>query len=134
MAFVHGRGTVVIINGVDISAFTNNTEDADVHDAHDVSCYGADRKGWAYGLGDGKITISGIHDDTSVGPRKVLKALKNNRTIAPFIFRPSGTGVGKQQTSVNVLVETYTDTSPIAGMITWKSVLQMSGTLTETDQ
>ena len=134
MSFVHGKNTVIIINGTDISAFCNSTEDADTNDMHEVTTYGAARKAYASGLGDGVFTLGGFHDDTSSGPRKVLKALQRNGTLSTFVFRPSGTGVGKQQSSVSVFVKSYTDTAPAGGMITWKSTLQMSGALNEADQ
>lgn len=134
MGFVHGKGTVVIFNGVNISAFTNNTEDADDTDTHDVTCYGAARKAYIAGLGDGKFTLQGTHDDGATGPRKVIKAAKRAGSIVPFIYRPSGTGAGLQQSSVSVIVQAYTDTSPVAGVVAWKAVLQMTGDINENDQ
>ena len=41
MAFTHGRHTVIIIDGNNISAFSDNTEENDETDVHDVTTYGS---------------------------------------------------------------------------------------------
>jgi len=134
MALNHGRLTVVIFNALDISGFTNTAEMADEDDMHDTTCFGAARKAYASGLGDGKFTIGGVHNSGSTGPRKILKGVKATKLPAPFVYRPEGTGSGKAQSSVSVLVMSYVDTSAVADMVRWKAVLQMTGDLTETDQ
>ena len=134
MAFKHGKDTVVLFNGTDISAFTNNTEDNDETENHDVTCYGAVRKAYTAGLGDGKFTISGTHNDSANNPRAVIKPVKAAGTAVTFVYRAEGTGSGKSQSSVSVLVSNYVQTSPVAGVVTWKAELQMTGALDETDQ
>lgn len=134
MGYVSGENTVVTINATDISAFTNNTDFDDTHEVYDTTCYGAQRKTKKAGLGDGTIKISGIYDDGAGGPRTVLKALKAAKAAVTFIYRPEGTGSGLAQDSVSVIVSSYKEGDPVAGMITWESVLEMTGALTSTDQ
>lgn len=134
MAFIHGRGTVITIDSDDISAFTNSNEMTDDSDMHDVSCFGAVRKAYQSGLGDGQFVIGGVYDDGAGGPRAVLRAIKTAGLPVVFVYRPEGTGSGKAQTSVSVLVKQYSETDPVADMITWKCTLQMTGAITETDQ
>jgi len=134
MTFRHGKDTVVLFNAVDISQFCNNTEENDETENHDVTCYGAVRKAYVAGLGDGKFTISGTHNDSANNPRAVIKPIKAAGTAVTFVYRSEGTGSGLQQSSVSVLVANYVQTSPVAGTVTWKAELQMTGTLTETDQ
>jgi hypothetical protein len=134
MAFRHGRHTVVTIDGTDLSTSTNSTDFNDGTDSHDVTCYGASRKAYHAGLGDGKITISGVHNDDATGPRAVLKPLKTAGSVVPFVFRPEGTGSGKAQSAVDVIVVAYNESAPVADMIKWTAELQMSGDLDETDQ
>lgn len=138
MAANHSRLTVVIIAGIDISTSTNTAEMADEDEMHDTTCFGAVRKAYLAGLGDGKFTIGGVHNSGSTGPRKVLKGLKASQKVtglpSTFVYRPEGTGSGKAQSSVGVFVAQYTDTSNVADVYRWKAVLQMSGALDETDQ
>jgi hypothetical protein len=134
--FVHGKNTFISVNAVDLSDRTKQTEFNDAYDKHDTTTYGPtrERKIWQLGLGDGTITISGTYSTGSTSPRKVLKPLMKARTEVPFVFRPEGTGSGKQQSTVNVLVTSYKDTAPVADMIAWQAELQMTGDLDEADQ
>lgn len=134
MAFVHGRNTVVKLNNVDLSAFTNSTSFGDETDTHDTTTYGRDRKTYAGGLGDGTITIGGTHDNGVSGPRATIKPLKAAGAAVPFVFRPDGTGSGKQQSTVNVIISSYNESAPVADMIAWTCEMQMTGALDETNQ
>lgn len=134
MAFTHGRLTVIKINGSDISAFSDNTEENDGVDTHDVTTYGAARKAYAAGLGDGMFTISGTHDNTAQGPRSVIKPLMAAGNAVPFVFRPEGTGSGLPEETVNVIVKSYKQTNAVADMVKWSAELQMTGALVEIDQ
>lgn len=134
MAFAHGRDTVVKLNDVDLSLFTNATTFNDSTDSHDVTCYGADRKAYNSGLGDGTVTIAGVYDDGATGPRATIKPLKAAGTAVTFLFQPEGTGSGKAESSVSVIVTAYNESAPVADMISWTAELQMTGDLTETDQ
>lgn len=134
MAFTHGRLTVVIINAVDLSVFTDSTEENDGIDTHDVTAYGAVRKAYASGLGDGTFSIGGTHDNGVAGPRAVLKPIMAAGVDVQFTYRPEGTGVGKPQNRVQVIVKSFKSSSPVADMCKWTSELQMTGVLDETDQ
>lgn len=134
MTFVHGKDTVLTIDGDDISIYTNSSSWEDSSDKHDVSCYGAERKAYAYGLGDGTLSMEGVYDNTAAGPKAILEGIKDAGALVTLIRRPEGTGSGLPQESVSVLVEKYTETNPVADMIKWTCDLQMSGTITRTTQ
>lgn len=134
MSFVHGRHTVIIINGQNISSFSDNTEENDGVDTHDVTTYGAARKAYVAGLGDGTFTIGGTHDNGATGPRSVLKPLMAAGNPVDFIYRTEGTGTGLPEEQVDVIVKSYKQTAPVADMIKWTAELQMTGTLVEIDQ
>jgi hypothetical protein len=134
MSFTHGRRTVVKINAVDLSVFTDSTEMNDGVDTHDVTTYGAARKAYAAGLGDGTFSIGGTHDNQAIGPRSVIKPLMAAGNAVEFIYRQEGTGTGLPESRVFVIVNSYKDSSPVADMCKWTSELQMTGDLTEVDQ
>lgn len=134
MSFTHGRHTVIIIDGNNLSSFSDNTEETDGVDMHDVTTYGAARKAYASGLGDGTFTISGTHDNTAAGPRAVLKPLMRAGEAVPFVYRTEGTGTGLPEEQVDVFVKSYKQTAPVADMVKWTAELQMTGDLVEIDQ
>jgi len=135
MTNFHGKVTVVKLNNVDYSAFANSTDFKDATETHENTTYGRDRKTYAAGLGDGTVSVGGFYDNTAVsGPRALFKPLKAAGTAVPFTYRPEGTGAGKAQSLVNVIVSSFEESSPVGDMVTWTAELQMTGVLDETPQ
>lgn len=131
--FVHGRRTFVSLNGSDISIYCTTSQLEKNSDKHDVTTYGKDDHVYNGGLRDGAFTMSGIYDSTaSVGPRAVIEPLRG--TVVQLIRRPEGTGTGKPQDKVNVLVEKYVETNPVADMVTWSCDMQPSDSFDTTPQ
>lgn len=132
MAFVHSKNTVVSLGGDDLSAFTNSTTYNRSADSHDVTTYGKNSKVYSGGLKDGTVTIGGFYDDGAAGPRETIGPLLG--TVVEFIFKPEGTGTGKPQDAVDVLVTAYNESSPVADQIQWTAELQMSDDVATTTQ
>jgi hypothetical protein len=132
MSFVHGKNTVITLNAVDLSAFTNTSTFGRKSDKHDVTTYGKNDHVYQGGLGDGDFSMGGVYDNTTAGPRDTIEPLIG--TNVTLIRRPEGTGSGLPQDSVNVLVEEYVETSPVADMVTWSAKLQPSDAVTSTNQ
>lgn len=132
MAFTHGKGTVVLINGSDISPYTKNTDWEKSADAHDVTGYGKSAHVFQGGLLNGKATISGSYDDTVAGPHDIIQPLVG--TSVSLVYRPEGTGVGKPQDTVTVVVTSYKQSNPVADIVQWTSELQLSDAITSINQ
>lgn len=132
MTFVHGKNTYVSLNGDDLSAFTNNTEYAGEAETHETTTYGKNSKTYQGGLKDGTATISGIYDDGIAGPRAIIKPLLG--TTVEFIYRPEGTGAGKPQDTVDVVVQSYEETAPVGDMIAWSAEVQFTDDVATADQ
>lgn len=132
MAFVHGKSTYVSLNSVDLSPFTKNTDWEKSADDHDVTCYGKNSKVFVGGLKDGKCTISGTYDNGTTGPHDTILPLVG--TNVALVYRPEGTGSGKPEESVSVLVKSYKQTNPVADMVAWTAELQFSDDITSGNQ
>lgn len=132
MAFVHGKDTFISLNGSDLSAFTNTSELSRSADSHDVTTYGKNSHVYQGGLLDGTASMGGIYDNGATGPRDIIEPLIG--TVVTLIRRPEGTGTGRPQDSVAVLVTGYVETNPVADMVTWSAELQMSDEVTSTNQ
>lgn len=133
MTFVHGKDTFISLDGDNLSTYTNTSELTRGADKHDVTTYGKNDHVFTGGLGNNSASMSGIYDNTaSTGPRAVIEPLVG--TVVTLIRRPEGTGSGKPQDSVSVLVEEYVETSPVADMVTWSVKLQCSDAVTSTTQ
>jgi len=130
--FIHGKGTFISLNAVNLSTFTDASELERNADKHDVTTYGKDDHVYQGGLGDGKASMSGTYDNGVAGPRATIEPLVG--TVVTLIRRPEGTGSGKPQDSVSVLVEKYVETNPVAGMVAWSAELQPSDAVNSTPQ
>lgn len=133
MAFIHGKDTFISLNAVNLSAFVTTSELERTADTHDVTTYGKSSHVYAGGLLDGKASMAGVYDNTAVtGPRAAIEPLLG-QTVT-LIRRPAGTGTGRPQDSVSVVVGKYTETNPVADMVTWQVELQASDEVDSTPQ
>jgi hypothetical protein len=133
MAFVHGKGTFVSLAGTNLSTYVTTSNFERVPDEHDVTTYGKNSHAFNGGLLNGTATISGIYDNAAVsGPRALIAPLIG--TVVEYIRRPEGTGSGRPQDKVQVLVGKYVESSPVADMVTWSLDLRLSGDVDMTPQ
>jgi hypothetical protein len=124
MAFIHGKAGFVSLSGVDLSAFANNIEFGKSADSHDVTTFGKNSHVKQGGLKDGSITLQGVYDDGAASPEAIIDPLVG--TNALLVYRPEGTGAGRPQKVGAVLVQEYTETVPVADMITWQLTMEAS--------
>lgn len=132
MSFVHSKSTYISIGGFDISPFCNTSNLVRKGDKHDLTTYGKNSHVYDGGLKDGTAGAGGTYDNTAAGPAKVLKPLIG--TVVPLIRRTEGTGSGKPQETVNVLVEEYQETNPVADYVQWSVTWQCSDDIVDSIQ
>lgn len=135
MTFVHGKGTVVTLDGDDLSAYSTSVTFTRTVDTHEVTTFGKSAKVYAAGLTDGTGSIEGIYDSTaSTGPGAILRPLTVTPASAVLVYRPEGAGSGKPEAEVDVIINSYEESAPVADMITWTAEFQMSDTIDDTAQ
>lgn len=132
MAFVHGKNTVITLDGDDLSAFTNTSELTRTADSHDTTTYGKETHVYEGGLQDGTASLGGIYDNSATGPRAIIEPLIGSKVV--LIRQPEGAGSTLPQDSVTVLVTSYVETNPVADMVTWTCELQLSSAVDTTAQ
>lgn len=133
MARVHGRKAVYILNGVELTTVSNNSTVEIVSDKHDTTTNGKNSHVFDGGLLMSNFTLAGFYDSSlSTGPKAVIQPLIGTKVT--FIHRPEGTGAGLPQDSVSVLVEKYSQTHPVADMVTFSVDLQGSDDVTSSIQ
>lgn len=125
MAKVHGKDTYWSLDSDDLSQFSNNLQSERTADSHDTTTFGKTAHVFSGGLKNGTATVTGFYDSSNTaGPRAIIEPLLG--TVVPMIYRPEGTGAGKPEDQVDVLVIKYTETSPVADMKTFSVDLQYS--------
>ena len=141
MATVHGKSSSVVLSGMsgpvsgsqDISSYLNTVTWDFGQDVHDVSTFGVNDHVFTYGLKNGTFSIGGFYDSTLPGgPWFVLQqSLGQRPTIA---FKPEGTGTGKPSHSFTAVLTNYSQSNPVADMITFTADFNVSGAVTSTVQ
>jgi hypothetical protein len=133
MAFIHGKGTKVSVDGDDLSAYTNTSEFERGSDEHDVTTYGKDDHVVQGGLKTGKFTMGGVYDSTAaVTPKVLLPPLIG--TVVEVIRQVEGLGTGKPTQTFDVLMVKYVETAPVADMVTWTAEMTVSDAVATTAQ
>jgi len=133
MAFFHGKGTVVNVDGNDLSAFTSSSEFDQSADTHDVTAYGDDNRAYIAGLIDGTFSMEGHYDDGAAGPRAILQPLLGAAAVT-VLRQPEGVGTGLAQDSFSGVLTSYNESAPVDDKISWSAEFQISGAVTSTDQ
>lgn len=132
MAKEHGRHTQISVDGDEIGPYANTSELKQQADSHDVTMYGVDDYEYQGGLKKGTFTAGGVYDSAAAGPKAIISPLIG--TVVEIIRKPLGTGTGKPTETFDALIEDYTETSPVAGMITWQMSTTRSGPIVPTTQ
>ncbi len=134
MAKVHGKGVVYTLDGESLSQYGTSITFTQTADSHDVTTFGATAHAYQAGLTDGTASLEGIYDDTgSTGPAAVLEPLVGEAAVE-LVYRPAGTGSGKAERTVQVIVTSFEESAPVADMITWTAELQFAGPVDPTAQ
>lgn len=131
--FIHGKNTFVSVDGDDLSEFCNNVAFNRSADSHDVTTFGKNSKVYQSGLKDGTATIQGIYEDSATGPGAILRPLIGGAAV-PLVYKPEGNGAGNPIATVDVIVTSYEETSPVADMITWSASLQLTDDIVDTEE
>jgi len=133
MARSHGKETVIKLASNDISAYCTTSELNRTADHHDSTGYGLDARTYVGGLLDGTFTCGGHYDTTAMtGPRAVIEPLLG--TTVSVTRQPEGTGSSLPQDVFNLVVNSYVETNPFDGLVSWTMAGQVSGDVNSTAQ
>lgn len=134
MTFIHGKGTGVSIDGDSLAGYGTSVAFNRSADSHDVTTFGKNSHVYQSGLKDGTGTVTGIYDNTAnTGPSAIFRPLLGGAAVT-FVYQPEGTGSGKPEAEVDVIVTAFEETSPVADMVTWSATLQFSDDIDDTPQ
>lgn len=124
-----GADAVFLLDGDDISQYMDTITFTESADSLDVTTFGNNGHRKRGGLTDGSASIGGVYDTSATGPHDVVKPLLG--TVVPFTWRPEGAGSGLPETTGNVLVQQYVETSPVADIVRWTAALEIDGDVTD---
>jgi hypothetical protein len=135
MAFRHGKNALCMVGGTELGTFCDGLDLSIDVDTADTTAFGAASKSALAGAYGGTLEISGFYDGTaSVGPAAVFWAAINGGLPVAIVHKPGGTASGQRTNSFNAIVTNYSESSPVAGIVTFKASLLMTGAFSPVTQ
>lgn len=123
MAFAHGKDSWLVVDGTDVSPYTDQTSLNRVKDLFDVTTFGNDDKDMIDGLRGFTLSLGGKWDPTLDG---VMSTADDGSPIV-FQFAPAGSATMGYNGSA--LIDNYSIDSPVAGGVTWSSSFTITGSV-----
>lgn len=120
MAFKHGKGAAVLLDGTDLSTYLNNTDFSVDVDTADTTTYGATWKTAIAGQSSAKADFSGLYDPTSTTlPTNI--GVDYALTGGVLTFAPAGqTAIGDMTRMMSIGTSGYAESSPVGGVVAVK--------------
>lgn len=124
---------VIKIGANDISQYVKTHDYSRTAGTSAITGYGKASQVYGGTLKDGTWTCGGVYDNTaSTGPKPVVEPQIGNTVV--LTYRPEGTGAGKPQSVVNIVVTGYTESGAVEDYIQWSMTAQMSDDVNTTAQ
>lgn len=126
MAFVHGKGAVVLMDKYDLSAYHNDVGWTQEVDAAETTAFGATDKAYIVGLGDGKVSASGLLDTTATIGGDVAYAALMKKAVNPVLLTsPVALALGGVALMAQSVATSYEINGKVDGVVETKAEFQV---------
>lgn len=132
MGKVHGKDTVIKVGAVTVVG-CNTSVLTRTGDVHDTTEYGAQSHGNQGGLKAFTFTCGGVYDNSATAGPGFLFAGHETETLE-ITRQLEGTGTTKPQNLFSAVLNSYAETDPVAGMVTWQADFTGDGDIDDTPQ
>ena len=126
--FRHGKRTVVLLNGTDMSPFLNEATQTQEIETAETTTFADNDKTYITGLGDGTISTSGLFDSTAGASDAVLSGLIGQEDNT-FTVLPEGATAGARSIIANGQLTSYEVSSPVGDVVAISAEVQADGGL-----
>ena len=127
-SFRHGKRTVVLLNGTDMSPFLNEATQTQEIETAETTTFADDDKTYITGLGDGTISTSGLFDSTAGASNDVLTGIIAQEDNT-FTVLPEGATAGSRSIIANGQMTSYEVSSPVGDVVAISAEVQADGGL-----
>lgn len=131
--FVHGKSTDFEVDDTSgtsrsLANTLTSVDFPETIDTAETTAFGATSKSYIVGLRDATISVSGLWDATIDG------YIRGGTEPASrsFIFGPAGTTSGNVKYTGEAIVTNYSQSNPVADVVTYSLDLQVTGDVTRT--
>lgn len=129
MPFLHGKGTSVILDAVNLSPFLNQADVQYDADTGETTTFQATWKSFLAGAGQAKADLAGYYDPTELTMRNLVGAdaslTSGLLTISPASIPPA---IGDRAHLLSILASSYAESDPVGGIVALKWSVLASAT------
>lgn len=126
--FRHGKRTVVLLNGTDMSPYLNEATQTQEIETAETTTFADSDKTYITGLGDGTISTSGMFDGTANASNDVLTGIIAQEDNT-FTVLPEGSTAGSRSIIANGQLTSYEVSSPVGDVVAISAEVQADGGL-----
>ena len=127
MAFIHGKGTRLLLNAAEVSSFFDSTQTANKLMADETTTYGTNDKTFIVGLGEGTASLTGLFDGAALAINAQLEAIIQGLTSSVVTIARAGLALGARCHLLSAEITDYEVTAPVAGVVKTKLDLEADG-------
>ena len=125
MAFIHGKGTIVLCNQFNLSSFFNEASVARSVETAETTTFSKSAKTYITGLQDATLSLSGLFDGAADATDEELTNVLGSNTGMVITVAPSGTLViGDRTLSMTGKLTSYEISAPVGDVVSASSEFQ----------
>ena len=126
MGFLHGKSSMVLFGGVNLSGFLNQMSTSNMVETAETTTFGNDAKTYIVGLKDGSMSLSGMFDGALLASDATLSAVIGNSANNVVTFAPSPV-FGAVAFSAEAIETSYEVSSPVSDVVAANAEVQADG-------
>lgn len=128
MALIHGKGTSVLVNAFDLSAFLNSADETITVETAETTCFGSSAKSYVTGLRDGTVSVGGFFDGATNAVDEVLTAAIGSATDSVVSIAEQGAAtIGNRALVVQAMDTSYQITGAVGDAVAVSAEFQVDG-------
>jgi hypothetical protein len=127
MAFIHGKTTVVLYNGANLTSYFNEASVSNSVETAETTAFGNDAKTYITGLIDGTISATGMFDGAVGAVDATLTATLGATDADVMTVMPEGATADKRTYSCAVRETSYEISSPVGDVVAANLEVQATG-------
>lgn len=128
MAFVHGKGTSVLLNSFDLSAYLNSADQTISVETAETTTFGSSSKSYVAGLRDGTVSLSGFFDGAANAVDSVISTALGSATSSVLSVADEGLTIGNRALIVQAIDTSYQITGAVGDVVSISAEFQADGT------
>lgn len=126
MSFKHGKNTVVLLNGTDVSTYFRDTSLSTSVDVADTTTFSSSDKTYIPGLIDSTVSASGLYDGSVGAVDEIMVGALGGSSKAVLTVLRHGVQSGDPADVIYVDETSYELSSPVADVVTISANFQSS--------